>query len=210
MGKTTIEQQFGAAMRFVRTLHERGFQARVSEHVGMQSSNLSEIITKDKGTFETTRRAVFEECVKLTPSLCGMTYETFLRLGDLILSGLSGEEALERARGMAGNYVLPKLHIRGAGHVVRNGVGTVVQHGGTEKTEHCAGDVAECRGRHGLRIGTEHCAGDVAGGDIEQDLSRMIAAHLEGKTLDEKIEFRAEVKRLMEADREERAQASAS
>lgn len=190
MGKTTIEQQFGAAMRFVRTLHERGFQARVSEHVGMQSSNLSEIITKDKGTFETTRRAVFEECVKLTPSLCGMTYETFLRLGDLILSGLSGEEALERARGMAGNYVLPKLHIRGAGHVVQNGVGNVVQHGGTEKTE--------------------HCAGDVAGGDIEQDLSRMIAAHLEGKTLDEKIEFRAEVKRLMEADREERAQASAS
>lgn len=190
MGKTTIEQQFGAAMRFVRTLHERGFQARVSEHVGMQSSNLSEIITKDKGTFETTRRAVFEECVKLTPCLCGMTYETFLRLGDLILSGLSGEEALERARGMAGNYVLPKLHIRGAGHVVQNGVGNVVQNGGAEKTE--------------------HYAGDVAGGDIEQDLSRMIAAHLEGKTLDEKIEFRAEVKRLMEADREERAQASAS
>lgn len=88
-------------MRFVKTLHGRGFQARVSERVGMQSSNLSEIVTKDKGTFETTRRAIFEECAKLTPELEGISYESFLKLGELILSKVPGDVALQSLRTLA-------------------------------------------------------------------------------------------------------------
>lgn len=173
---------FAAALTWQLDRLGWGGKARLANTVGRAQGYLSELKSGRKEGSEPTRRAI--------ATALGFSYESFLAFGEAILSGVPGEEALERARGMAGNYVLPKLHIRGAGHVVQNGVGNVVQHGGTEKTE--------------------HCAGDVAGGDIEQDLSRMIAAHLEGKTLDEKIEFRAEVKRLMEADREERAQASAS
>lgn len=116
MKKAEIEQRFGAAMRYVKTLHRRGFQARVSEAVGIQSSNLSEIITKDKGTFEETRRAIFTVCAELTPQLEGISYDSFLYLGELLLSGVPGEEALEQARRTVfgvGNVTLPGIKIRG-------------------------------------------------------------------------------------------------
>ena len=176
---------FAAALTWQLDRLGWGGKARLANTVGRAQGYLSELKSGRKEGSEPTRRAI---AIAL-----GFSYESFLAFGEALLSGVSGEDALKQAREgivAAGNYVLPGLQIRSKGHVVQNGVGNVVQHGGTEKTE--------------------HCAGDVAGGDIEQDLSRMIAAHLEGKTLDEKIEFRAEVKRLMEADREERAQASAS
>lgn len=41
------------------------------------------------------------------------------------------------------------------------------------------------------------------GGEIVQDLCERIAQHLEGKTTDERIEFRARVRELMEEKREQ-------
>lgn len=94
--KTTIEQRFGALMRFVVDRGKKGLQAKISKEVGIQTSNLSEIIHKDKGTHEDIRRRVYEAACSLSGVFQNIPYHAALSFGQLLLDGVPGEEALER------------------------------------------------------------------------------------------------------------------
>lgn len=96
--ETTIEQQFGSALRFCESIYKnsegksRGFQVRVSSEANVASPNINEMMRKDKGASEARRKAVFLAALKITPSLPAKTYESFLSLGQWILDGKKPEE----------------------------------------------------------------------------------------------------------------------
>lgn len=98
MVKKTIEQQFGAAMRYAEHLHGRGFQASLIRRLGLGSSNLSEIIHKDKGASEATRRLLHSAVAECVPDLSYVSYDCFLGLGQLILDGKPDDQALKMAQ----------------------------------------------------------------------------------------------------------------
>ena len=109
MEETRIETRFGAAVRSVERQYGRGLQARLVAAVGMESSNLSQIIKRDKRTSEETRRKIYGECARLVPRYA-VGYDGFLDFGGLIVSGVSEEAALEQVYAARYNLHIPRIH----------------------------------------------------------------------------------------------------
>lgn len=107
--ETRIETRFGAAVRSVERQYGRGLQARLVAAVGMESSNLSQIIKRDKRTSEETRRKIYGECARLVPRYA-VGYDGFLDFGGLIVSGVSEEAALEQVYAARYNLHIPRIH----------------------------------------------------------------------------------------------------
>lgn len=106
--ETRIETRFGAAVRSVERQYGRGLQARLVSAVGMESSNLSQIIKRDKRTSEEVRRKIYGECARLVPRYA-VGYDGFLDFGGLLLSGVPENAALEQARARY-NLHIPRIH----------------------------------------------------------------------------------------------------
>lgn len=107
--ETRIETRFGAAVRSVERQYGRGLQARLVSAVGMESSNLSQIIKRDKRTSEEVRRKIYGECARLVPRYA-IGYDGFLDFGGLIVSGVSEEAALEQVYAARYNLHIPRIH----------------------------------------------------------------------------------------------------
>lgn len=130
----TTEACFGRALRYAEGIyaqrHKRGFQARISERVGVPTSNLSQIAKRDRGAGEDTRRKILKACTALVPELAGMSYDMFLDFGKLLLSGMSEDAALEQVR--AARYSLHIPRISGQAYTT-TGSGCIVQVAGREE-----------------------------------------------------------------------------
>lgn len=102
MNEITIEKAFSSAMIFAGKLYGRGFQARVCELTGVDSSNLNSIMKKEKGTREPVRRAIFEAIRALVPRMAEWGYDNFLNLGFSIASdrGVIGDTLSDHAMGV--------------------------------------------------------------------------------------------------------------
>lgn len=109
----TTEERFGRALRYAEGLyakrHKKGFQARIGERTGIPTSNLSSIVTKDRGAGEDTRRKILDASTALVPELAGMSYDMILDFGGLLLSGVPANTALEQARARY-NLHIPRIH----------------------------------------------------------------------------------------------------
>lgn len=114
--ETRIETKFGAAVRSVERQYGRGLQARLVSAVGMESSNLSQIIKRDKRTSEEVRRKIYGECARLVPRYA-VGYDGFLDFGGLLLSGVSENAALEQVCAARYSLHIPKTHA----HAVASG-----------------------------------------------------------------------------------------
>ena len=117
MDETTIKKAFGAAARFSVAYHldrtgKRGLQAELSRMTEIKSSNLSEIIHKDKGTKEAQRKLIFSSILQLVPNLPAKTYEQFLSLGQWILDGKNPEDWKPTITG-TGSFTMPMPKISG-------------------------------------------------------------------------------------------------
>jgi len=117
--ETRIETKFGAAVRSVERQYGRGLQARLVSAVGMESSNLSQIIKRDKRTSEEVRRKIYGECARLVPRYA-IGYDGFLDFGGLLLSGVPENAALEQVCAARYSLHIPKTHA----HAVASGDNT--------------------------------------------------------------------------------------
>lgn len=146
----STEQCFGRALRYAERLyarqHRRGFQARLAEATSVPSSNLSEIVKKDRGAGEDTRRKILAASIKLVPALAGMSYDIFLEFGCKILlaeeaapggilSDAEEDEILKRVISSGSGYTLPAPQITAHANVVQNGVNNGVMSVVDNKTE---------------------------------------------------------------------------
>ena len=120
---------FAVALTFFLDKGERGTAASLARKVGVSPPYISELASGRKVGKEDKRRAV--------ASALGISYESFLHLGRLLLSGVPGEEALEQARRTifgVGNVTLPGFKIRGeATNTPPASGGTIRQVGGKQE-----------------------------------------------------------------------------
>ena len=92
MNRETIERRFAAAMQWAKGVAGRGFQKRVSDLSGVDTSNVSAIIGGKKGGSEEARRAMFRATVEQVPSLPPKGYDDFLSFGQWLLDGNAPED----------------------------------------------------------------------------------------------------------------------
>lgn len=84
-----LKEKFSAALTFFFA-RDKIVQAEFAVKNGMSETSLSDYKTGRKEGKETVRRKIVENF--------GISYESFLYLGELLLSGVPGEKALEQAR----------------------------------------------------------------------------------------------------------------
>lgn len=123
--ETRIETKFGAAVRSVERQYGRGLQARLVSAVGMESSNLSQIIKRDKRTSEEVRRKIYGECARLVPRYA-IGYDGFLDFGGLLLSGVSENAALEQVCAARYSLHIPKTHAHAVASVASENAADII------------------------------------------------------------------------------------
>lgn len=101
----SIEQMFSSALAFLDKISERGFQAELARKLDMRPGYISGAVTGTRGFSEENRRAIVAEACSIKG--LSLSYEAFLTLGQLILDGVPGEEALELAK--AGDKPFPAI-----------------------------------------------------------------------------------------------------
>lgn len=125
----TTEERFGRALRYAEGLyakrHKKGFQARIGERTGIPTSNLSSIVTKDRGAGEDTRRKILDASTALVPELAGMSYDMILDFGGLLLSGVPANTALEQARARY-NLHIPRIHAHAVASVASENAADII------------------------------------------------------------------------------------
>lgn len=122
--KQALRTPFSVALAYLLGREKRGTAASIARQVGVKPAFISELASGRKNGKEDKRRKVADAL--------GFPYERFLALGEFILSGVPGEEALARVRTVtgAGQYDMPAVwSVSSEGKVLRPAEGDPPEEG---------------------------------------------------------------------------------